>query len=370
MKAGTKILSPELHMSIKMCFFLMISLILISPCSTTSSQIKNQCKVITGTPHELFVKREGAVYKGILWMEEYLSEPTNFEAIGLDSVCIFLELAVCSRSERVRSRSMTIARRFARKMEQTFLENNTLEGTDLIDAIDLLAECSTLGMDPQPLLKKIQPSLKKYAGASALIGIQLTNLNTLSEEQIFDMMMYIYDIEKAKASFPGLVNYGFSLRQVMQFLRDKKLMRFHEDTNPDKNVFFNHAYLATHIVYVFTNYGRLPFRKSYMPNVIDYLRSIFYAALLLKDIELVGEIVDVFRSMGFNETNDYMVEAGTRFLLDAQADDGSWGKWREAGDPYSAIHFTWCAVGALRDRVTIPGTAYEKKIKQLVKELR
>jgi len=95
-----------------------------------------------------------------------------------------------------------------------------------------------------------------------------------------------------------------------------------------------------------------------------YLREQFASAFRFEDPGLVAEFVDVFRTLGFDERSDRMLCQGTRFLLQAQHADGSWGDI-EADDPYDAIHPTWAVVDALRDRIFLKGTPYSHYIKSI-----
>ena len=117
------------------------------------------------------------------------------------------------------------------------------------------------------------------------------------------------------------------------------------------------AYLATHIAYIPTGYGRYPIRVSDAPHLYRYLRENFYPVLEMGELDLVAEFVDLFRQYGCTEDNDLQVRDGTRHLLNLfQAAGGSWIAHREPSESseisdYAAIHKPWTAMAGVRVRV-------------------
>ncbi len=122
--------------------------------------------------------------------------------------------------------------------------------------------------------------------------------------------------------------------------------------------FYDAAYLATHIGYVPTGYGRHALRIEDCPWLLRYLRTNFDAVLAMGELDLVAEFVDLLRQFGFDEA-DPQVLAGSRHLL-AQFEraGSSWMAHREEDEDevteYDLIHKPWTAVAGLRVRSPEP----------------
>lgn len=317
-------------------------------------------------------RRDAAVLRGMGWMETFLAKGDNLDDVGLDAVYIFLELSASSTNAEIRTRSLTVARRYAAHVAKALLADDRQEpptNFDVVDMLDLLAEAGPLGLGPQKLRARAGDGLKRYASFETLHGMEFSQLATASEEDLFDTMMSVYSAAKAEAACGQAFAVRPGLAKMLAFLRSRPLVSAVDDTSRDKALFQDHAYLATHIAYILSNYGRLRLRRTDAPWVYRYLRANFTAVLEDKDIELVAEFVDVFRSLGFSEADDRDVRTGTGFLLACQNDDGSWGPWRDEEDPYDAIHYTWCAVSGLRGREFLRGTAYERYLRGVLKRV-
>ena len=83
----------------------------------------------------------------------------------------------------------------------------------------------------------------------------------------------------------------------------------------DDYTFYNTAYLATHIGYIPTGYGRHPIYIDDAPWLYRFLRENFYAVLEMGELDLVAEFVDLLRQYGGTEETDLQVRDGTRYLL-------------------------------------------------------
>jgi hypothetical protein len=123
-------------------------------------------------------------------------------------------------------------------------------------------------------------------------------------------------------------------------------------------------YLATHVAYVLSDYSRIRLRRGDLGALLPYLRGQVPYALASRDPEAAAEIADVLRQTGASDA-DFDVCRLTRLLLGAQRADGSWAR-AEAEDTYDAIHPTWVAVHALRERVFLPGGAWAAHVQMLL----
>ena len=191
----------------------------------------------------------------------------------------------------------------------------------------------------------------------------------MSESKIYDLLINTYLLERLSTAVSKDFRTGFTLYHILRYLRARPYITFAQDEDEDKDNADESAYLATHVAYVLNSYGRLRLKRADLPRVYPYLRRIFPAVLKRKDVELVGEVIEVFRATGQDERSDWMVARGTDFLLKTQKPDGSWGPWETKSDPYDGLHYTWCAVLGLRGRGFTRGTAFDRRRQQIPKKL-
>jgi hypothetical protein len=124
--------------------------------------------------------------------------------------------------------------------------------------------------------------------------------------------------------------------------------------------FYDTAYLATHIAYVPTGYGRHPIYIADAPGLYRFLRQNFYAVLEMGELDLVAEFVDLFRQYGCTERDDLQLRDGTRYLLKLFHTAGDhWMAHREPYEradvsDYDAVHKAWTGMAGVRVRVPEP----------------
>jgi len=134
----------------------------------------------------------------------------------------------------------------------------------------------------------------------------------------------------------------------------------HKKNGANDPAAYDGAYLATHIAYIPTGYGRHPITREMAPWLYRYLRANFYSVLEMGELDLVGEFVDLFRQYGCSEHNDRQLRDGSRHLLELYAAAGQrWMSHRESyetpeSNPYDLIHKPWTAVAGLRLRTPLP----------------
>ncbi len=124
--------------------------------------------------------------------------------------------------------------------------------------------------------------------------------------------------------------------------------------------FYDTAYLATHIAYIPTGYGRHPIYIADAPWLYRFLRQNFYPVLEMGELDLVAEFVDLFRQYGCTEQNDLQLRDGTRYLLRLFHSAGDrWMTYREPNEPantgdYNEVHKAWTGMSAVRVRIPAP----------------
>jgi hypothetical protein len=129
---------------------------------------------------------------------------------------------------------------------------------------------------------------------------------------------------------------------------------------PRNRTFYDTAYLATHIAYIPTGYGRYAIHVSDAPWLYRFFRENFYAVLSMGELDMVAEFTDLFRQYGCTEQNDLQLRDGTRYLLNLFHSAGDrWMSHREPNEPtdtgdYNEVHKAWTGMAAVRVRIPEP----------------
>jgi hypothetical protein len=116
----------------------------------------------------------------------------------------------------------------------------------------------------------------------------------------------------------------------------------------DENVEFlrDAIYAVTHIVYTLNDYGTYRLRPGWLPREFAFLKANVAAACERKDPELLGELLDSLKAFGLRASHP-LIMRGTKYLLEEQNEDGSWGDPDEE-NIRTRCHTTWTAIDGLR----------------------
>jgi hypothetical protein len=201
----------------------------------------------------------------------------------------------------------------------------------------------------------------------AALGYDYRNrlAETLSIDEVWDLAMWSITFTDAQL-VPGLevpVEARDLPPALWRFLARYPLAgaRTYADGAKDER-FYNTAYLATHLAYIPTGYGRHPITIADAPWLYRFLRENFYAVLDMGELDLTAEFVDLFREYGCTESNDRQLRDGTRYLLKLfHMSGGRWMAHREPNEPeatgdYNIVHKAWTGMAAVRARVPEPAT--------------
>jgi len=308
-------------------------------------------------------RREQAVIRGTAWMAGFLEDPKNLSGLGTDAPVIFLA-GQNARSAAVREISLPLARYQAGRLLPLVTASALSSRSDLFDALWLLSESANLKLPTEPLLTNVRERLLRLPTPESIYAIDLAHLDRIPEDDVYELLISSYVAERAALAHPELPLTTFRLAKVLPFVLSRQYVRYEDDPTEDHSKFLDHAYLATHVAYVLSDYARLKLSPEDLGPLYGYLRSEFPSAIRYGSLELIAEFVDVFRILGFDDRDD-MVCQGTRFLLENQLPNGGWGGWEDGGKPYDQIHATWVAVDALRDRNFLADSPYAKLIESL-----
>ena len=106
------------------------------------------------------------------------------------------------------------------------------------------------------------------------------------------------------------------------------------------------VYAVTHVVYTLNDYGTYRLRPGWLPQEFAFLKANVAAACERKDPELLGELLDSLKAFGLRDSHPLIIR-GTKYLLEEQNEDGSWGDPDE-DSIRRRCHTTWTAIDGLR----------------------
>jgi hypothetical protein len=305
--------------------------------------------------------REEAVLRGMQWIDRYLRRPGSRSSLGIDAASLFVEIALTAASPRVAEPALALARREAKRLAKRYLRRGGIDSRDdFLGAIYLLPDSAILELPEAELLGRCIARFARFPSANELYDYDLRKLDRIPEPDLFSLLVDAYTVDRANLTYPFLFRPSFGLREVLAFIAKKPLVPYDKDRTRRHKVFHHHAYLATHVGFVLDDYSRLPLEEAHFRVAYAFLRDQALKVYEKRDLELIAEIADLWRSMGRTEGNDGFVCAATRLLLASQHRDGSFGAWWKESDGYGAIHYTWTAVDALRERFFLQGTAFER----------
>jgi hypothetical protein len=299
------------------------------------------------------------------WFE---SNPEVVAELDTNAVECFLNASYAAGDHRaLRRRSLTEARRRLGPLLTPWLAREPADMTpdDYSATVTLAVYAHQIEGESHPAFTH----LRRLANASAAACQDLEDAlgyswrDILSSQPVangdaYGLLLWLVTLTDARtvpglASPPGTAEFG---PRVWAMLRDYPFAVARDYPESANNaVFYDDAYLATHIGYVPTGYGRHRLRVADSPNLYRYLRENFYAVLAMGELDLVAEFVDLLRQYGLDAGNDVQVRDGTRQLMRQYEAAGAWMKHRESyetpeSNPYDLIHKPWTGIAGVRRR--------------------
>ncbi len=318
----------------------------------------------------LIEKRDQAAVRGIRWMDEFLRDDAHFRAMPFEAYHFFFVCAGTSAHPEIKDMTGKMARQYEARLKDLVLQmEEPLDRHVFLQLLELITKPDANASNDAALIAKAQRSFPAESGDANIYGRDLNDLDQAELIDVFYVLLHAYFLEKADVAYPGKFPVSYRLLDILRYLKTKPLANFAEDS-ADPSQAMQSVFLATHIAYVMSDYSRLKLDEEDAPWLYEYLRKNFQGAMQSGVVDVVAEIVDVFRSLGYTEKNSDIVRTGTEFLLERQNEDGSWGEVNvDEQSAYDNMHPTSSAIWALRGRSFVTGTPYSKRLKSILREL-
>jgi hypothetical protein len=314
---------------------------------------------------DLLSERERAVSRGLDWLEAFLDDDRHLADLGSDAVEIFLEAGMTAPSADLRQRCLTVANRYAAKLLPRYLENGALqEHGNLGAAWTLVARSEELKVPMDELIVKLAARMQSITTFPEEYHVNAVDASTVALPDLMMFVVHAYLLEKLRMLRPE-INSLPRFREALARLNDDA---FWPRAAEDDEFPVELGYIATHVYYALNDYGRLSVSRGDAPAAWDFMRRELPKAIEVDELELVAEFIDIFHSAGLSESTDPEMCEATRLLLAEQNADGSWGTRTPDEDSYDIVHPTWTAVDALRARVFLRATKFDKHRRTLITE--
>lgn len=313
-------------------------------------------------------RRDQAAIKGLKWMDQYLDHDEHFKSMPFEAYHFFHVCAQTSVNPELRSLAQKAADKYGARLLKHCLEmSDPLSRHDFLQVLELIGKQEYSRTDVAPLVAKAKKNYALFKNTVDIYGTPIDNLEKADQKAAFESLLYAYFLEKADTALPGEFKVDYRLADVLKYLKNRKFINFADISAEDKGPAVDDAFIITHVAYMISNYSSLRLREEDAPWLYDYLRRNFEDILSIGHIDLIGECVDVFRSLGYTEENNEIVRKGTNYLLAEQKPDGTWG---EGGDnAYGTMHPTSCSIWALRERTFLQNTPYDLRMQSILRDL-
>lgn len=140
---------------------------------------------------------------------------------------------------------------------------------------------------------------------------------------------------------------------VWRYFEDYKLPDYEDGLEDDRGTWVQMAYLATHLQFVATGYGRHYSYVKDAPFLYHFYRDNFYSAFDMGGHDLVAEMIHALGSYGCSVHNDIQLRHGVRYMLHLYKKAGhSFIKLRERWEAritndYNRIHNPWTGIASV-----------------------
>jgi hypothetical protein len=319
--------------------------------------------------HEARRQRDLAIERGLEFIHRFGNEEESFANYGSFLICCFALLAATSRGEKLRNLGRVRGKELLHRWRRVHpLLPDDANPDLLFDFILVRYAQVRLGLRSSASRRRLN-ALTRAFSASDLIGFDPREeppprdlshpcaceyQNPRGRKTCKQCKRRLQMRSRYRVWMEALANtyvaersgimFGAAYADVLQWL---PVMRPYPDADADEEILRDAIYAITHVVYTLNDYNTYRISPRRLPKEFAFLKANIAAACAREDPEVLGELLDALKAFGLRET-DPLIIRGTRFLLNNQNEDGSWGDPDEE-NIRTRLHTTWTAIDGLRD---------------------
>lgn len=333
-----------------------------------SEQVNKLRNEMTKSRNEI-ASTEKSIKRGLDFIYRVACTTDGFESYGNLFICCFALIGATSRDASLRRLSRSRAEKLARRWGRAHPCVPTDAGADEVLKFVLVRYAlSRLGLRDEKLKAQIRVAVQQFSheelvgfdpviepppsDLSYTCGCGLKNKRgrtycRLCRKRLVIQSRYAVWTRALASTYVSSrcgILFGASYLDVLKWLPD---MRPYPVTpNEDVDVLRDAIYAVTHIVYTLNDYGTYRLSPRLLPREFAFLKMNVANACERKDPEILGELLDSLKAFGLR-ASDPLIMRGSRYLLEEQNEDGSWGDAHEE-NIRTRCHTTWTAIDGLR----------------------
>ncbi len=312
---------------------------------------------------------ETSIKRGLDFIYRVASTTDGFDSYGSLLICCFALVGATSRDGSLRQ----LARSRAQKLAQRWGRAHPLvppdASPDLVPNFVLVSYAlSRLGLRDVALNSQIRTAAKRFS-AQDLLGF-----NPVSEPPANDLSyacdcglknqrgrtfckqcrrrleiqsryrVWMRALASTYVSGRCGILFGARYLDVLKWLPTMRPYPVGADENVE--LLRDAIYAVTHIVYTLNDHNTYRLSPRWLPQEFAFLKANVASACERKDPEVLGELLDSLKAFGLGVSHPLIIR-GTKYLLEEQNEDGSWGDPDEE-NIRTRCHTTWTAIDGLR----------------------
>jgi len=312
---------------------------------------------------------ETSIKRGLDFIYRVANTPGGFDSYGSLLICCFALVGATSRDASLRQLARSRAQKLAQRWGRAHPRVPPDASSDLVPRFVLVRYAlSRIGLRDSALNAQLRTAAKQFS-AQDLLGF-----NPVSEPPAIDLPFACdcglknqrgrtfckqcrrrLEIQSRYRVWMGAlagtyvsercgILFGARYLDVLKWL--PTMRPYPVDADENLELLHDAIYAVTHIVYTLNDYGTYRLRPGWLPQEFAFLRANVAGACERKDPELLGELLDSLKAFGLRASHPLIIR-GTRYLLEEQNEDGSWGDPNEE-NIRRRCHTTWTAIDGLR----------------------
>jgi len=310
-----------------------------------------------------------AINRGLDFIYRVAGTTDGFDSYGTLLICCFALAGASSRDATLRQQARSRAQRLAQRWGRAHPRLPPDANPDLIlDFILVRYALSRLGLRDVALNAQLRTAAKQFSAQDVL------DFNPVSEPPADDLpypcdcglknqrgrkfckqcrrrleiqsryRVWMRALASTYVSGRCGIFFGASYPDVLKWL--PTMRPYPVGADEDVEFLRDAIYAVTHVVYTLNDYGTYRLRPVWLPREFAFLKANVASACERNDPEVLGELLDSLKAFGLRATHPLIIR-GTKYLLEQQNEDGSWGDTHEE-NIRTRCHTTWTAIDGLR----------------------